>query len=124
VKKAERETGRTPNAANWEGSAYEKIDLAGTITLTNFKPEPVEVEVTRNVLGGVGKADNGGTAQMVNVLEDDSYAPGPETPAWWGSYSWPAWWGHFNGVGRIRWKVKLDPGKSLDLGYTWHYYWR
>jgi hypothetical protein len=124
VKKSDRETGRTPNAVNWEGAAYEKIDLAGTVTLTNFKPEPVEVEVTRHVLGGVGKADNGGTTQMVNVFEDDSYAAGPDAPAWWGSYSWPAWWGRFNGVGRIKWKVKLDPGKSVDLGYTWHYFWR
>jgi len=124
VKKTDRETSRTPNAVNWEGSSYEKIDLAGTISLTNFKPEPIEVEVTRNVLGGVGKADNGGTAQMVNVLEDDGTATAPDSPSWWGAYSWPSWWGHFNGVGRIRWKVKLEPGKGVDLGYTWHYFWR
>ena len=45
-------------------------------------------------------------------------------PTWWGWYSWPYWWNHFNGIGRITWKVKLEPGKNVDLGYKWHYYWR
>jgi hypothetical protein len=124
VKKSDRETGRTPNAVQWQGNAYERVDLAGTVTLTNFRTEATEIEVTRNVLGNAGKADNSGSTQMVNVFEDDSYASTAQTPAWWGSYSWPAWWGHFNGIGRINWKVKLEPGKSVDLGYTWHYFWR
>ena len=38
--------------------------------------------------------------------------------------SWPNWWPHFNGVGRIEWKIRLEPGKTVDLGYTWHYFWR
>jgi len=79
--------------------------------------------VTRNVLGNVGKADHEGKASMVNVFEDDDYAP-VETPAWWSSYSWPDWWSHFNGVGHIHWKIHLDAGKTTDLGYTWHYFWR
>ena len=124
VKKSEREVGRTPKAAQWEGSDYERIDLAGTITLTNFRLDPTEIEVTRSVLGSVGKADHGGTTQMVNVLEDDSFGAAAQSPSWWGSYSWPGWWGHFNGIGRIKWTVKLDAGKSSDLGYTWHYFWR
>jgi hypothetical protein len=124
VKKSERESGRTPKAAQFDGSDFERIDVAGTVTLTNFRSEPTEIEVTRNVLGNVGKADHGGIAQMVNVLEDDSTTSTAETPTWWGSYSWPGWWGHFNGVGKIKWTVKLDPGKSADLGYTWHYFWR
>jgi len=123
VKKADKETGRTPNAANWNGQTYGKIELAGTIALTNFTDHPVDLEVTRNVLGNVGKADHDGKASMVNVFEDDDYAP-IETPAWWNSYSWPDWWSHFNGVGRITWKVHLEAGKTTDLGYTWHYFWR
>jgi hypothetical protein len=44
-------------------------------------------------------------------------------PHWWGWYGWGAWWQHLNGVGRITWKAKIEPGKSLELGYTWHYFW-
>ena len=45
-------------------------------------------------------------------------------PSWWGWYSWPQWWTHFNGVGKVTWKLDLEPGKSVDLKYTWNYYWR
>jgi hypothetical protein len=45
-------------------------------------------------------------------------------PLWWGWYNWPGWWRHFNGIGRITWTVKLDPGKSTTLSYKWHYFWR
>jgi len=75
-------------------------------------------------LGNVGAADHDGKAEMVNVLEDDSFVPisANRQPQWWNLYNWPAWWQHFNGVGRISWNFKLKPGESLDLGYAWHYY--
>ena len=124
VRKSDKETGRTPSAANWNNLTYGKIDLAGTISLINYADRPVDLEITRNVLGNVGKADHEGVASMVNVFEDDDYAAHAETPSWWGSYSWPDWWAHFNGIGRITWKTHLDAGKTVDLGYTWHYFWR
>jgi hypothetical protein len=123
VKKTDKETKRIPDAATWEKASYNKTDLAGTISLTNFKKEPVTLEVTRRVLGAVGEADHDGKADMVNVFEDDNNVVTPY-PYWWGWYSWPGWWGHFNGVGKITWKVTLDPDKTVDLGYTWSYYWR
>jgi hypothetical protein len=75
------------------------------------------------VLGNVTAADNGGIVAKVNVLEDGS-SMGGESPRWWRWYNWPNWWPHFNGVGRITWKVRIEPGRSADLGYTWHYFWR
>jgi hypothetical protein len=124
VKKSETETKRTPNAVRWQGDEYGRIDLAGKITLTNFADTAREVEVTRFVLGNVGEAGQGGKAEMVNIFEDNGYAPGGVYPSWWPWYSWPGWWSHFNGVGRITWKVALEPGKPVDLDYAWHYYWR
>jgi hypothetical protein len=125
VKKADSETKRTPNAANWQGDQYGRIDLAGAITLTSFRKEPVEVEVVRNVLGNVDSADAGGKTEMVNIFEDSTFAAGPGPyPSWWGWFSWPWWWHHFNGVGRITWTVTLEPKKPLDLAYAWNYYWR
>jgi hypothetical protein len=124
IRKSDKETGRTTSAVNWNNQSYGKIDLAGTISLINYADHPVDLEITRNVLGNVGKADHEGVASMVNVFEDDDYAAHSETPSWWGSYSWPDWWAHFNGIGRITWKTHLDAGKTVDLGYTWHYFWR
>jgi len=124
VKKSDKETMRTPNAVVWQGNQYGRVDLAGTISLTNYGDEAVDLEVVRHVLGNIGKADHDGAAEMVNVFEDDGYIPAGRYPYWWNWYNWPHWWYHFNGVGRVTWKFKLDAGKSIDLGYTWHYYWQ
>jgi hypothetical protein len=126
VKKTDKETGRAPNAVNWQGDQYMRVDLSGVLKLTNYRTEAVDLEVTRYVLGNMGEADHDGKASMVNVFEDGQYAPGGTTPYWWGWYNWPYWWGHFNGVGKIEWKLKLEPGadKAVELKYTWNYYWR
>lgn len=123
VAKTDAETKRTPNAANWNGDQYGRVDLAGTITLSSHSDQAIEVAVTRQVLGNVTDADSGGKAQMVNVFEE---VPGRtyDYPHWWGWYSWPHWWTHFNGIGRVTWRVTLNPGTTLKLGYTWNYYWR
>ena len=124
VKKSDKEIGRDHNAVNWEGSTYAKINLQGTIRLTNNRAAPARIEVTRNVLGNTTDADHEGKVEMQNVFEDDSAGPMTGYPSWWGWYSWPQWWTHFNGVGKVTWKLELEPGKSCDLKYTWNYYWR
>jgi hypothetical protein len=123
VTKSDAETARVPNAAQWQGNEYARVNLAGTIKLTNYRDKAVDIEVTRHVLGNVTAAANGGVVTKVNVFEDGSYAAGA-SPRWWRWYQWPNWWSHFNGVGRIEWKVRIEPGRSVDLGYSWNYYWR
>ncbi len=124
VKKTDKETLRTPNAATINNNHISRIDLQGDVSITNYGTTPAELEATRNVLGNVSKADHNGVAQMVNVFEDDSLAPvDTQSPYWWGWYSWPYWWNHFNGVGRIIWKLTLQPSQAADLGYNWNYYW-
>ena len=123
VKKTDTESKRTPNATVWQGDTYGRIDLNGKIELTNYGKQPIEVEVVRNVLGNVTEADHDGKIEMVNVFEDASFAGGG-TPTWWGWYPWPWWWHHFNGIGRVTWTVKLEPGKSAEMSYVWNYYWR
>jgi hypothetical protein len=118
--RTDNETRRTPNAVVWQGDQYGKVELAGTISLTSFRKEAVKVEVTRGVLGNADKADHMGKIESLNVLDQDR----PEEPYWWRWYSWPGWWYHFNAMGRIKWSITLDPGKTIDLGYTWNYYWR
>lgn len=123
VKKHEQEVKRTPNAVRWDGDDYFKVDLEGTITLTNRRKEPVEVEVVRHVLGNADAANAKGKIEKVNVLED-SFSLGSSRPYWWNWYSWPLWWSHFNGIARINWKVSIAPGEQQALSYNWHYYWR
>ena len=124
VKKSDNETKRTPNAEKWQGNQYGRVDLEGKITLTSFAKQPVEIEVTRSVLGNASEADHDGKIEMVNIFEDQALGAGGPTPYWWGWFNWPWWWHHFNGVGRIRWTVKLEPTQPVDLTYAWNYYWQ
>ena len=126
VKKSDSETKRTPNAVTMNGTSYMRVDLDGKVRLTNHRKEAIRVEVVRHALGQIDSADHDGAVEMNNVFEGTEYLPagGEEYPYWWGWYNWPWWWHHLNGVGRVTWKVTLEPGKSVDLGYTWHYYWR
>lgn len=126
VTKSDRETKRTPNALSFGGNNFMRIDLEGSIQLVNHKSKSVEIEVVRHALGHVDSADTNATVTMNNVFEGidlASPAGGDATPLWWRWASWPSWWSQVNGIGRIAWTVRLDPGKSVDLGYAWHYYW-
>jgi hypothetical protein len=120
VTKRELETKRTPRAMQFEDTSLTRVDVSGTIQLTNLRAKPVEVEVIRYIMGQVQGAGDNGKAEMVHAWEDDD----PEIatrPSWWGHYSWPHWWDRVNGIGRFQWAVRLETGKSVELRYTWHY---
>jgi hypothetical protein len=132
VKKSDEETRRTPDAERWNKETFMRIDMTGKISLTNYGKQAAQIEVTRHVLGNIDSVDHDGRKEMVNLLEDSTYAPttaaggayGYAYPAWYGWYSWPAWWGRFNGIGKVSWSVSVEAGKTAELGYTWHYFWR
>jgi hypothetical protein len=130
VKKTEEESKRTPDAEKWNKETFVRIDMSGKIALTNYGKQPVEIEVTRHLLGNLDSADHDGKRESVNILEDAASAPTASTaggyaPAYWyGWYAWPNWWNRFNGVGKATWNVTVEPGKSTELGYAWHYFWR
>jgi hypothetical protein len=130
VTKTDVETRREPHAERWNGDDYMRVDLSGTITLTSHRAKPLELIVVRHVLGNATSAEQDGKIEMVNVLEDPTYAPtgdgaGPYGyPHWWRYYAWPWWWRHFNGMGRATWTVTLEPRKPVELKYKWNYYWR
>ena len=127
VTKEDRETKRTPNAQNWNGEQLARVDLEGSIGLVNLRGKPVDIEVVRNCLGNVTEAGQGGRVEMLNVLEDLTLlgdGGGPSGMPWVGWFNWPPWWRQFNGVGRIRWDLRLEPGQKAELGYQWHSYGR
>ncbi|MEY2785617.1 MAG: hypothetical protein RL277_1827 [Planctomycetota bacterium] len=117
----ERELGRTPNSVSWNNESYGRIDLGGEIRLLNQKNLPIEIEVTRQVLGLVDSVEQGGTMRQLEIA---SIARELERTPWWGWWSWPYWWFRFNGFGEYRWTVKLEPGKETVLQSKWHYFWR
>ncbi len=78
--------------------------------------------MTRRVLGNVDVANASGLVTRHSTFDDEDGYSG-ELPAWWSWYAWPAWWNRFNAVSKVKWTMQLEPGKSADLTYTWHYFW-
>jgi hypothetical protein len=121
VTKRDRETGRVPGALTMDGSSYLRVDLQGSIAITNRRAQPVDVEVKRWILGHADTAGQAGKVEMVNAYEEGGAVA---RPPWWGWYGWPGWWGAVNGVGQVTWTARIEAGKDLALTYAWHYFWR
>ena len=115
VSREDSETKRTPGAMKIDGYEYSRVDMAGKISLTHYGSAPIELEVTRHVLGNAETVEQGGSVTRLNVFEDDAASP---------SRSFPDWWTRFNGRARLKWNVKLEPRKNVVLNYRWHYFWR
>lgn len=124
VKKSDVEEDRQRRAFQWRGSDYDRIVMRGRVTITNLRGVPVELEVTRHVLGEADRVGQEGKAERVNALEDGGFVQAHSLPYWWSWYSWPWYWHHINPVTRVAWTVKLEPGKSVELDYSWHYFWQ
>ena len=120
VKRSDAELRRVPNAVTWNGDSYFRVELKGSVVLTNHRAEPLNLEVTRKVLGNVDTASEGGVITKLNRLEEGAEG----LPPWWSWYAWPYWWNRFNGMGSITWKTTLEPGKRVTMDYTWNYLWR
>jgi len=122
VRRSDVETGRIPRAEKWNGNDFARVDMTGKISLANHLSRAVEMEVTRHILGRADEAGAGGKAEGLDIFEDGGIdAEG--APSWWGWYSWPVGWRHMNGHGRFSWTVSLEPGKTVELDYKWHYFW-
>jgi hypothetical protein len=122
VKKSDEQTSMIPNAVNWNGNNYSKIEMRGIIELTNFSDRPVKLQGKRSILGNMDQADHEGTIkQLGNGYDGLVFDEG--LPFWWHWCSWPWWWYHFNTVGQAGWTLELEPKESRMLTYNWHYFW-
>jgi len=123
VEKLDKETERIPDAVKWDGYTYARSNLTGTITLTNRRSDTVSLEIRRSILGQIDSASREGSIEHLGRHEGGWMDPN-SLPFWWGWYNWPYWWYHFNAVGRVSWECELEPGKTVELEYNWHYFWR
>jgi hypothetical protein len=123
VEKLDKETERIPDAIKWDGYSYARSNLTGTITLTNRRSDTVSLEIRRSILGQIDSASHEGSIEHLGRHEGGWMDPN-SLPFWWGWYNWPYWWYHFNAVGRVSWECELEPGKTIELEYNWHYFWR
>ncbi|MBP8606303.1 MAG: hypothetical protein KBI46_10765 [Phycisphaerae bacterium] len=122
VKKSDEQTNMIPNAVNWNGNNYSKIEMKGTIELTNFSDRSIKLQVRRSVLGNMDCADTEGIIkQLGNGYDGLVFEEG--LPFWWSWCSWPWWWYRFNTVGTAEWTVELSPKESKTLTCAWHYFW-
>jgi hypothetical protein len=84
----------------------------------------VSLEVSRHFLGGAASPSHEGKVVSLDLFDQAPERNPWELPQWWSWYSWPNWWHHLNGMTRLDWKVKLEPGKTVQLDYAWSYYWQ
>jgi hypothetical protein len=123
VKNSDEQTSITPNAVQWNNSSYSKVDIKGTIELTNFSDKPVTLQVNRSILGTMNQADHDAKIkQMGNGYDGFVFENG--LPFWWNWCNWPWWWYRFNSVGQANWTVEIKPNETITLGYNWHYFWQ
>ena len=123
VEKLDKETERIPDAAKWDNYTYARSNLTGTISLTNRRTDTVSLEIRRSILGQVDSASHEGLIEHLGRHEGGWMDP-DSLPFWWSWYNWPYWWYHFNAVGRVTWQCEIEPGKTVELEYKWHYFWR
>ena len=120
VAHTENELKRTANARKFGGYDYDQIDMDGKIRITNFKTEPIKVEVVRTTLGLVSEAGQDGRISRPGAWQADE----ADQPVWWSWYSWPGWWHHMNSRSQVNWEFKIEAGKEIELPYKWNYFWR
>jgi hypothetical protein len=121
VDSTERETKRDAGAIRIGNDNFGRVDLQGAIALKNGKSVPIELEVTRRVLGLHDAVGQGGSQLQLDLVQAWQ---GGSASAWWGWWDWPYWWFQHNGFAEFRWTLQLAPGASTELTANWHYFWR
>lgn len=122
VKKKDIEVDREENFKKWKGHSLDRVDMEGSVKLTNYFEKTIDLEVVRMTMGKIDSASHDGEIEQKDIHESGDFLSGG-LPEWWNWYSWPWWWYHHNSLGQVEWKFSLEAGGSIDLGYKWHYLW-
>ena len=96
AEQTEIETNRERDAVSLYGRHFDRVTIEGTLRLTNFKAEPIAIEITKTLSGDVQK-----TAPNA---EDTTLARGLKA---------------MNPVHDLTWKLDLKPGESREITYAY-----
>jgi hypothetical protein len=98
----------------WQGTTMIRVDMKGLIDVTNYRNEPVNIEVNRYVNGLFDTANTGGVISALDTLSGDSL------PLWWTMGSFYGF-NQRDGLGKATWTLTIKPSECIKLGYMWHY---
>ena len=126
VKVQEQEIDRQTGAGTWNGEQLTRMDMKGSVRLTNRMAKAARVEVVRYALGNPGEISHDG--KIVSFPMVGSMIPLPveirdQAMGWWTQMNWPRWWWASNSVCQFRWEVTVQPGATEELTYSWNYLW-
>ena len=107
---ADEETDRKLNDLNINGYNYARIGKSATLTLSNRKNSPVDVEMTFRTGGRAADATNEGKITL-----------NPHSPEDWVDYHGVS---AVNNSSLVVWKAKLQPGDSFAPTVKYHYFAR
>lgn len=124
VERDDEETGRTPNAVNWNRTNYMRIDAAGRLKIANTSGKTVTIEVVRHVFGKIDEVGDGGAKRQLNPYDGDAVFGATASTSSRYSWLWSVWSMVLNGVGQARWTVTIEPGKEAQVACKWHYFWQ
>ena len=107
----EQETGRELKAINYNGYDYTRVTKKGTLRVTNYKKEAINLVVTCAFGGNATEVPDGGKVTVSDFQSGD----------WNSNFN-----GHpgLNGHSTVQWEIQLDPGKSKVLTCVYSYYTR
>lgn len=127
VKFDEEETGRQTAARKRGSYMYDQINLNGTITVCNHRPEISTLVVRRYVPGPLASVSDDGSMKILAPFDADATTAGLSggniSGNWWYRYR-PSWYLPLNPISRAEWTLELAPEVIQEPTYEWHYFWR
>jgi hypothetical protein len=101
VSRKEVETQRQKRALQFYGSDWDLVTVKGEFVITSYKQEPIEMEITKQLLGEVQETtDNGAVTKRAEGLQ----AVNPKS--------------------EIKWNITLKPGEEKTISYIFNIYVR
>jgi hypothetical protein len=126
VKVDEHELDRIRQATTWRNERLARLNMQGTLRLTNRMDKPAKIEAVRYVLGNPGEASHDGKIEAFPAFGNLPPMPKQvrqQAEAWWTRLNWPNWWWAVNSVCRYSWELTVEPGQTVELTYSWYYHW-
>ena len=114
-------TGRRPEPNLRGQERFERITLKGTIEVTNRRPEPTTVHLTKLVPGTAEGASHEAQRRELGPADMAGYPDGAVNLS---RYGVPNWWVSLNPTTEIEWELAVPPGETVAVTYEWHYFWR